>query len=70
MRSTSCCGSPAHRYGGVERRARFQNPEAEYQKLAHGSDDNLLAIEAARDFNRVTSAVIAGFYRIADMAGI
>jgi hypothetical protein len=39
--------SLAHRFGRVERFARFQNPEAEDQKLAHCSDDNLLAIEPA-----------------------
>src|SRR5512143_2686300 len=47
MRSTPWCGSSAHRYGRIERFARFQNPEAEHQKLAHRSDDDLLAIEAA-----------------------
>jgi hypothetical protein len=47
MRSTPCCGSPAHRYGRIERFAGFQNPEAQHQQLAHRCHDNLLGIKAA-----------------------
>jgi hypothetical protein len=62
--------STAHRYRRIERSACFQHSEAQHQKLAHRSHDNLLGLRRPRDFNRVTSATIAELYRMADSAGM
>jgi hypothetical protein len=63
-------GSGWHGNSRIERLTRLQRTEAEDQELAHGRDDDLFGLEAARFVEARDKSATAGLKRIADSAGM